>query len=61
MATIHKCDKCGKTVERTKDLAIVKLLDAWETSLHPIHTIDLCPDCREKLIEWLWPNEVIRQ
>lgn len=54
MATVCKCDRCGKYVDEDV-IPAIRGTDDHPTRVHPSHEIkmDLCPECYQSLREFL--------
>lgn len=62
MSDIKKCDRCGEAYDPL--LTGITLDDEWwrysvHRDCHPYEEIkiDLCPECRKKLVNWLKGDE----
>ena len=53
--TTCSCDRCGHVVVNSSLLHEVSIKDHWRTLGNDWHyvTVELCPDCKEKLKGWL--------
>jgi hypothetical protein len=55
--TIKQCDRCGKEIDPLISDNQTVTYDVVEVTVYGRETLDLCPDCKNKLYHWIWKVE----
>jgi hypothetical protein len=54
---IKQCDRCGKEIDPLISDNQTVTYDVVEVTVYGRETLDLCPDCKNKLYHWIWKVE----